>query len=262
MTSAAKAVVTIAVGNEYSKMAELTHPPMQKYAERIGAEFIVIDSFDRSSQTPHFAKFRLYDLLDAYQRILYIDTDALMTPNCPDLFQLVPENQLGVFLEEDEAEPTRRTLEVQKICGKVDGWTGKYFNSGVMVLSSSHRAMFSPGFQQNSLPIEYEQAQLNWNAQKLGIPIFNIGRRFNHIVWELDASRYSSFIIHYVFCCPPKWVSRRQKIFQDAFILSARQPLQRLLIALRCGRDAMITKMLESTLWIRKPLGLHNKSAG
>src|SRR3989344_5409820 len=142
MPLAAKAIVTIAIGEEFSKMAKLTHPAMRKYAQRVEAEFIVIDSFDTSSQTPHFAKYRLYELLKTYQRILYIDTDALIVSKCPDLFKLVPKNQLGVFLEEDEINPTRRTDEIQKICGNIDGWPGKYFNSGVMVISSAQRVGF------------------------------------------------------------------------------------------------------------------------
>lgn len=259
-----KAIVTIAIGQEYSKLAELTHPAMRKYAQRVEAEFIVIDSFDKSSKTPHFEKYRLYELLETYQRILYVDTDALIVSNCPDLFKLVPEGQLGVFLEDDGIKLTNRsrTDEIQKICGKIDDWSGAFFNSGVMVLSSAHRAMFDPNFKQNSLGSEYEQAQLNWNAQKLGIPIFNLGRRFNHIVWELDGSRYKSFIIHYVYCCPPRWISRRQKIAQDIFILSWPEPVRSFLIAIRCLEDRVMTMMLKATLPLRRIFGLYNKSSG
>ena len=227
---------------------------MRVYADRVGAEFIVITSHDAASKSPHFAKYCLYDLLKVYQRILYVDSDALIVPNCPNLFEIVPINQLGVFLEENEATPTRRTSEIQEICGVIDGWTGTYFNSGVMVLSSVHRAMFDPALQQNSVGCEFEQAQLNWNVHKMGISIFNIGRTFNHIVWELDDSRYHSYIIHYVFCCPPRWLGRTQKIALDVFILYTPEPIRRRLIRLRCGFDWLITQLLKYTLPLRRLL--------
>ena len=257
-----KAIVTIAIGAEYSRLAKWTHPAMRSYAQRVGAEFIVIDSFATSSSTPHFAKYRLYELLTTYQRVLYIDSDALIASNCPDLFEMVPESQLGVFLEEDEPKPTRRITEIQNICGNIDGWTGTFFNTGVMVLSAAQRGMFDPAFQQNSVGSEYEQAQLNWNAQKLGLSIFNIGRRFNHIVWELDGSRYDSCIIHYVFCCPPKWLSRSQKIALDRLILSAPPPIRSLLITARCAADRVLTELLKWTLPVRGIFGLYNKGGG
>lgn len=260
MPTLRKAIVTVTIGPEYSKLAELTHPAMRQYAKRIGAEFVVIDSVEKSSPTAHFAKYRLYDLLKKYDRILYIDTDALVVPDCPDLFKLVPEGRLGVFLEDDGTRLAGRADEIQKICGKIEGWSGTFFNSGVMVLSSDHRGMFDPGFQQNSLGSEYEQAQLNWNARKLGIPIFDIGKRFNHIVWELDGSRYKSFIIHYVYCCPPRWISRRQKIAQDIFILSWPRPTRPFLISIRCLTDRIITILLKVTLPVRRLFGLYNKS--
>ena len=62
------AVVTIACGDAYQKIAKLTHPTIKAYADKIGAEFIVIDKSDRSS--PHWMKFQLHDLLNQYDRIV------------------------------------------------------------------------------------------------------------------------------------------------------------------------------------------------
>ena len=39
-----KAVVTLCTGEKYEKIGELTHPGFRKYAERIGAEFVVINA--------------------------------------------------------------------------------------------------------------------------------------------------------------------------------------------------------------------------
>jgi len=38
-----KALVTLAVGDLYTKMGSITHPLMRSYADRCGVDFIVID---------------------------------------------------------------------------------------------------------------------------------------------------------------------------------------------------------------------------
>lgn len=253
-----KALVTVAIGEEYQKIARLTHPLMRAYAARIGAEFIVLRQSCSSGPTAHFEKYQLFQYLELFHRILYIDSDIVINPQCPDLFEIVPEQSLGVFLEEDQTEPTRRVLQTQATCGLLPAWGGVFFNSGVMVLSSQHRVIFDPGLEQHSIGREYEQAQLNWNAQRAGVSIVNIGKSYNHIVWELDATRYESNMIHYVHCCPPRWLSRRAKIAIDIAILRMPRPLRDAAILLKLSVDRIIVAALRVTLPIRRLCGLYN----
>ncbi len=254
-----RAIVTIAIGKSYTKLGNLTHPLMRSYAAKVNAEFIVVTEHDSSLLSPHFAKYCLFDWLGVYERILYVDTDVLIVDHCPDLFDIVPSGQLGVFLEENDVCPTKRATETQEICGSVAGWSGTFFNSGVMVLSSQHRSLFDPSLGLNSIGSEFEQAQLNWNVHVLGIPIFDIGRKFNHIVWELDSSRYDSHMIHYVFCCPPRWMSRLWKIRIDKFIISNASPLREIFINLRIFCDRLVARILYMTLPVRKIFGAYNR---
>ena len=90
-------ILTIAVGDAYQRMSALTHPAIKKYAEKIGADFQCITESDCS--TPHWAKFEIYNLLNKYERILYIDTDILVREDTPNLFEIVPQNELGMFNE-------------------------------------------------------------------------------------------------------------------------------------------------------------------
>ena len=60
-------------------MAEVSHPTLKAYAERIGAEFVVLSDEDAARHsTPHWAKLKLGDLLNRYDRIIYLDTDILV----------------------------------------------------------------------------------------------------------------------------------------------------------------------------------------
>ena len=102
-----KAVVTIAVGERYTEMAKVTHPTLKAYADKVGAEFIVIDT---PTETPHWEKFKLYELLIKYNRIIYLDTDLIVRDDCPDLFELIPESKLGIF-NEGRFDSRRESLE-------------------------------------------------------------------------------------------------------------------------------------------------------
>jgi lipopolysaccharide biosynthesis glycosyltransferase len=92
-----RAVVTITVGEKFKNIAELTHPTIKNYAEKIGADFICLDE-DRKFSA-HWKKFELYYLLKDYDRIIYVDTDLIIRDDCPDLFEIVPEKKIGMFNE-------------------------------------------------------------------------------------------------------------------------------------------------------------------
>jgi len=74
----------------YSKdITDITLPAMEKYAENIGADFLVIS--DR--KFPHLPftqeKFQLYDL-DA-NHITFLDVDALINPGAPDFSKVAKD---------------------------------------------------------------------------------------------------------------------------------------------------------------------------
>ena len=61
------AIFTICVGKDYQKMSEATHLNIRAYADRIGADFIVISESKCSS--PHWEKLlAITELLKKYDR--------------------------------------------------------------------------------------------------------------------------------------------------------------------------------------------------
>ena len=136
------AVVTIAIGDYYQKLAKTTHPLIKNYTIKINADFIVWK--DSGNWTlPHYRKLDIKDLLHKYDRVLYIDTDILIRDDAPNLFDIVPEDSVGML---NEAQFTERSLGMfQSFCAEVGyplkNWNGKYYNSGVMVISRQHHAM-------------------------------------------------------------------------------------------------------------------------
>jgi hypothetical protein len=197
-------ILTICLGEDYQNMAKLTHPTIKKFAEKINAEFICISEKKIASTTSHWEKFQIFDLLTVYNRILFIDTDIIIREDCPNLFDIVPENKLGIF---NEAPFTDRSKELIIDCCKAYGkklpsWNGKYYNSGVMVVSRNHRFLFQkPDLEYFSF---FEQTYLNLRiAEEVSggsLEIFELDYRFNRMCCVdrfLGEHRCASYIIHY-----------------------------------------------------------------
>lgn len=192
------AVITLAVGR--ASYFERTNPLMEKYAARIGADFLKIteltDKFAHIEQAYKLSKFLIYDYFDKYDRILYLDGDIVIHPDCPNLFELVPESHLGVTCE---SEPYFNRDEVlSQACeyygvnypGHSRGW----FNTGLMVLSQIHRELLVPPvrfrhFTGRNLDGSLADERFRWLDMPLlncrclaqGFAVQDLGYKFNYI---------------------------------------------------------------------------------
>ena len=139
-------------------------------------------------------------LLDTYDRILYLDTDIIVREDCPNLFDVVPCDQLGMF---NEAPFTDRSRELLiDVCRQYDvvlpEWDGRYFNSGVMVISQAHRALFEK--PETEVCNFYEQTYLNMRIAQLELPMFDLPYQFNRMTCMdrlTGEHRLASYIVHY-----------------------------------------------------------------
>jgi len=193
-------VLTIAIGPEYEEMKKLTHPSIRDYAKKIGADFLCIKEKKLAKSTPHWDKFQINELLLKYERILYVDTDLIIREDCPNLFDVVPKTLLGAF---NEAPFTDRSKELLIDCCKEYGitlptWNGKYYNTGVLVLSQIHRSLFEkPEKEYFSF---YEQSYLNMMIAYLGVKMYDLNHKYNRMTCMdrfIGEERFASYIIHY-----------------------------------------------------------------
>lgn len=91
-------VISVAAGPDYKRLLDVTAPAMQAYASRVGADFIPV--FDDQA-TPYMmaAKYRMLDHAKEYDRTLFLDSDVVVSPEAPNIFDVVPSDRLGVFDE-------------------------------------------------------------------------------------------------------------------------------------------------------------------
>ena len=189
-----------------------THPIMRKFAEKWGAEFKVIDSILYSmldGTLGHFRITALYDLLETYDRIFHLDSDIVINKNCPNIFEIVPYDTIGLVFEDKGSRlKNRRTriFQIKNLFGDNEKWTSGYFNSGMFIASSLHKEMLTRMkgryWGENFKVEDAGQTHLCYQLMNQGHKHIDLGYKWNHMsmfseAWNGSASRFDSYIIHY-----------------------------------------------------------------
>jgi hypothetical protein len=198
-----RGIVTVVSGDKFKEIWKRSEPFFIDYAEKCDAELIVLNGME-GNLTPHWIKFGIYDLLKKeFSRIAFIDADIIIRPDTPSLFDIVPEDKIGIF---DEGQYLPRSIciyEAKKVYNvELRDWNGKsYYNTGVMVLSREHRHIFSINDELRPLRNAFgEQTYLNMRIMASGVKVFSLTHNFNrmsHMDRATGMSRLNSYLIHY-----------------------------------------------------------------
>jgi predicted O-methyltransferase YrrM len=189
------AVVTLVTSPEWQQLAAITLPSQRHYAARLGADFVVLDR--RVYPHPHYDKWQLYDLLAGYDRVLYLDADMIVRPDCPDLFVCVPPDYVGG--ENELLSCPGQAQELERFCQRLG--IGPlpcpfYLNCGLFVVSARHRELFR---QPEAVPTDLPwPEQSHFNARLIGerYAVCYLPPAFNDRHRQGDYLR-RSFILHY-----------------------------------------------------------------
>lgn len=176
----AQAVVTAAFGDLYREIAHHTHPSLKTYADRIGADFLVLNKRKYPDVSCCYEKLQVTDLLRRYKRICWIDTDAIVRSTTPNLFEVVPLGKFGI-VDEGHYPASANIWNPEKIALQYQpyGYTPKIeHNGGVMVFSYLHRNVFENPLILNT-PY-YDQPMINIQLEKLKIDILELPREYNY----------------------------------------------------------------------------------
>jgi hypothetical protein len=93
-----KVVYRLNLGNAYApELTALTYPHLEKWAEKIGAEVYTITERKFPTFDPDIEKLQIFDLSrergDDWS--IYIDSDALVHPELPDITTLIPRDTVA-----------------------------------------------------------------------------------------------------------------------------------------------------------------------
>lgn len=215
-----------------------------KYANKIGADF-----FKVKPENFHEIQWRLKD------RSIVLSGDVVITDNCPNLFDFVPKNKLGVFPVSKFPFPEVEK-KIQKFAsslseGDLRKWKGGYYDSCVMVLSRFHRSIFA-GAVPDLLPDNF-CAFVNKLVLQKNFEIEEISYKFNRLPymdWLTGESRLKSFVINYTNAVAPEKL--QNVIFEDIKLIERGEiPKQKFVIEVGGGigdqvcAEPVIRKMIK-----------------
>lgn len=207
-----KLLVTTRADGAYNDWIELTHPIFTKYARKIGADFAVLDEAYNVTEASsgiglgvyQYRIMKHYDLHEHYDRIIALDSDMLLSPDCPNLFDLVPYDSIGTILEDKGTRKRQRIhciMESQRQFGDI-GWRENYINTGVFVTSKCHRDIFRPIDGKYFTDWGTDDIHIGYLINKYGYKVKELSYHFNHMTmfseeWNGSPDRFDSHIIHY-----------------------------------------------------------------
>ena len=200
-------IFTIGI-NGYDKLPTIN--AMQKYANFCDADFFILKNPTINYANFYFEKFFFINLLEKYERVLYLDADVLITPSAKNIFELY--NDLDTFYaynETDNTETMDRDPYVSPILPYVPYWPidekskRTYFNAGIFLVSNKLKEHFVD--YKNIPPIQNilsfgDQTYLNYLVFKNNINFVSLDYSFNrmHLGMKDESNeRYKSNFIHY-----------------------------------------------------------------
>lgn len=188
-------------------MSDITHPIFKEYASKCDADFIIFDHKPHimtADNNYHYRILKAKEYLDEYDRLLFLDTDMIINKNCPNIFDIVPDDCIGTIYEDKGSRvPKRRSVmeNIQKRYGDV-GWTSGYTNAGTFLISNIHKELFEPINGEYYLDWGSVDAHFAYQINKNEYKVHELEYKWNHMTmfsepWNNNANRFDSYIIHY-----------------------------------------------------------------
>jgi len=218
-----KKLIVTRADNNIQNWKNLIHPILKEYAKRCNADFLCIWN-DVKDNSRAYAIMQLYDLFNKYDRILQIDTDCLILKHCPDIFDLVPYDEIGTIYEDVGSRQLHRRNLIKKIQDERQdvNWKSGYINTGVFITSKCHKEIFNPS-EPLWMDFGYDDVELGYQIHKNNFKIYELPFTFNHMSmfsesWNLFASKFDSYIIHFAGNGFDNRISRFNQIYQEYLI--------------------------------------------
>ena len=194
-------------------ITDVSFPLIQRYAKQCGADFMVLDGdspCNVGNGRYHYRIMAVGELLrSGYDRVLHLDADIILSPECIDLFDLVHPLRVGTVYEDKgtrQDDRRARIAAIQEAWGDV-GWKNGYINTGVFIVSRCHDVLFRPWVDEQGEPHYwtengFDDVHLGWMIHNEGQDVSELHYRLNHMSmfsepWNGNADRLKSDIIHY-----------------------------------------------------------------
>lgn len=192
-----KLAIVTTIGPE--ALTNLTFPTMREYADRIGAEFVIVN--ESYMPLPGLEKFQIFNLLNKYHRIIWLDPNVIVRDDCPNLFDVVGKEEIGLFNAARFDDCKSLLVDAIKDSGiniEMPEKNFSFYDTGVFVVSRIHKFIFA----QPKNETKYSEGLLNVRIlkEKDNLKIKELEYKLNRmqgIDRITGEHRRASYIIHY-----------------------------------------------------------------
>jgi lipopolysaccharide biosynthesis glycosyltransferase len=204
------AICVVSIGRDH--LLQYSLPTIEHYGKKYNADVRVIKdskwNFDKRNGYNYltFEKYQAGDVLEEYERVLRLDSDVIVSPSAPNLFDTDPN--IIYATREDVLDRRYDRLKqihlVKQAMGNIPEWNDFYINGGVVLASKKHKEIYTIKkeeveeiYSKNLGPFK-EQTFLNWRIRKNKFPVCDLGPRFNRMsMFKNVIKKEDAFIIHY-----------------------------------------------------------------
>lgn len=178
-----------------TELTALTYPFLERYCEHHNLDLLImressnniVDKFIKDGTTwiPGSDRWYAYDLFHLYDRILWIGSDVLVQPYAPNIFDIVPENHIGVYIEQ-LPDAGHHAGDLMGDCyNAFNIRPNGYYNIDVMMVDNSLKEIYNYNDIDTSLLNKgkwAEQDYFNYYTAINNTPIFDLGYKWNCMV--------------------------------------------------------------------------------
>lgn len=198
-------VATCADNNVIKEYARYTLQIQDDWAKKWKADYLILNdpAYSRRAMW-NYRTLIFYELFKKYDRILYIDADIIINKDCPNLFEKVPYDTIGVVTEDKGSRKNDRRRRIKRVNAHFGdiGWKKDYFNMGFYIVSKPHRDIFQRLDGKLWENRGWDASFYTYQIMRLGYKWTDLGYKWNHMSmfseeWNGSPSRFDSHIIHY-----------------------------------------------------------------
>jgi hypothetical protein len=200
-----RCVLNIAAGDKAKREHEITRNNHRAYAEQCCAEYREILR-DAIPDFPPAVKYMASKVAAEYDQLLFLDTDTVVMPLAPNIFDEVPLGRWGVVDEGnllvDESWNETNQRDADRVCHALNIPTirlMRFINSGVMLMPPDASRWYSPPNKPVPRFWCFEQLYLSMRTQIDRAPLIELDPRWNWCAaWRyFNERKPHAFIVHY-----------------------------------------------------------------
>jgi len=212
-------IITVAT-NKFESLLDYSKPLMEKYAKKCNADFISITGKTQSYWGQE--KFRIQKIAANYERIMFLDADLLISDDCPNLFEVIKSDRIGIYNDFNEMSQNIgesnalewikkekrniiRHFDEKLLFSEFMDYK-KILNTGVVIFSKEHLAIFEPITFPFTVTHCTEQTWIDFNIYRHKFQTQELDKEFNTQYWMkyFNKEKNTADVVHFSNCSNKK----------------------------------------------------------